>query len=534
MIAEGWGTTDVRPGDRGLAAAGLPRHWVRAGLALVSIAAALGFVLFTTLGCPLKDDIAWLLYATQQTLMGRQLYVDLIEINPPMIVWILALPAALSTTLGVAADLVAVAFFAACMLGFAGWCAKLLRGYGPVGAAPFLLFGAVGTVLLALPGPEFGQREHLLVAAALPYLCIFARSLDGGRTEPVDETLAGILASVGCALKPQYLLAFAWLEAVGRIHGLRFFRRMTISAGITLLVYIAAVLAFYPAYFTSAIPLGLDLYGASDSRWLPLLSDGRAVLLAVAVVFMLWWRHRDKFNDRALPLTMAVFAAGSILIWLLERKSWFYHRLPASILATLALVYWVSAMLRSEIGSRATVRMAVFVVVGLSGEALATFSRWQEQIEIAVGSRLTIERKLEQLIREERISSYIAFSQQLAVGFPVVNNTGVVWSSRFDSMWALVGEVWRQTIDGHLPRDWPVHSWVVDDFISGCPDLAVVDERFGIAYVGVLSVLDMRFKTAWSKYRQISAIDGLRVFRRDTSQPSTFDPPQCIPPPFQR
>jgi hypothetical protein len=129
-----------------------------------------GLRLFTSLRCPLKDDIAWLLYVAREWLSGRQLYVDLIEVNPPMIVWILSLPAALSGALGVAAKLVAVPFFAACVLGSAGWCAKLVRGYGPLGTVPLPLFTVVGTVLLALPGPEFGQREHLLVAAALPYL----------------------------------------------------------------------------------------------------------------------------------------------------------------------------------------------------------------------------------------------------------------------------------------------------------------------------------------------------------------------------
>src|SRR5262249_57922068 len=135
-----------------------------------------------------------------------------------------------SAALGVALKLVAVPFFAVCMLGSAAWCARLLRGYGPLGAAPLSIFAAVGTVLLVLPGPEFGQREHLLVAAALPYLCIFARSLDGGPTQPAGETIAGILAGVGCALKPQFLLAFVLLEILGRMRGLRLVRRMTISA----------------------------------------------------------------------------------------------------------------------------------------------------------------------------------------------------------------------------------------------------------------------------------------------------------------
>jgi hypothetical protein len=498
----------------------LGHHRILSRLALVPLLLALGFVLFTALRAPLKDDIAWLLYVAQLWLTGRQLYVDLVEVNPPMIVWILALPAAVSAALGVAAKLVAVPFFAGCMLGSAGWCARLLRGYGPLGAAPLPVFAAIGTVLLVLPGPEFGQREHLLVAATLPYLCIFARGLDGGRTQPASETVAGIFAGIGCALKPQFLLAFALLEILGRMRGLRPVRRMTVSAALTLLAYVAAVLLFFPAYFTKAIPLGLALYGASDVTWLQLLSDSRAVLLADAVAFMLWWTYRDKLSDRALPLTLAVFAAGAIVVWLLEEKSWFYHRLPASILTALALTYWVSTMPRPTMRPRAILFVAVSIIVGFSGVASAAFSRWQRQIQVTVASRPTTEQKLEQLIRSEKARSYIAFSQWIGLGFPVVNNTGVTWASRFDSMWALVGEVWRCKTDSDAQRDWPVHSWVVEDFLARGPDLAVVDEREGIDYIGTLSAFDTRFEHAWSQYRQIAAFDGLRIFRRQASPPS--------------
>jgi len=87
-------------------------------------------------------------------------------------------------------------------------------------------------------------------------------------------------------------------------------------------------------------------------------------------------------------------------------------------------------------------------------------------------------------------------------------------------MWALVGEIWRRRIDRDVTREWPVHRWVVEDFLATCPDLAVVDERNGIDYVGFLSSLDTRFETAWSDYRQITAFDRLRVFRRRASRPS--------------
>jgi hypothetical protein len=244
------------------------------------------------------------------------------------------------------------------------------------------------------------------------------------------------------------------------------------------------------------------------------------VLLGDAAALLLWWTYRHKMSDSALPLTLAVFAAGAILVWLLEGKSWFYHRLPASILTALALLYWVAALPRPGVARRPAFFAAIFALVALSGIGLAAFSRWQGEIEIAIGSHLTTERRLEQLIRSERARSYVAFSQWIGLGFPVVNNTGVIWSSRFDSMWALVGEVWRRKFDGDVPREWPVHRWVVDDFLAGCPDLAVIDEREGIDYVETLSSFDTRFKSSWSEYRQVAAFDGLRVFRRQASRSS--------------
>jgi len=315
------------------------------------------------------------------------------------------------------------------------------------------------------------------------------------------------------------------LEIVGSVQGLPLVRRTTVSTAVTMLVYIVAVLLLYPAYFSSAIPLGLALYGATDVSWPQLLSDSRALLLGDMIAFVLWWTYRNKVTDSALPLTLTVFAAGSIVVWLLEGKSWFYHRLPASIFTTLALLYWVSALPRLGIGRRPPIFAAMLALVGLFGIGLAAFSRWQDQTEVVFGTRPNTERKLEQLIRSEGTRSYIVFSQWIGLGFPVVNNTGVVWSSRFDSMWALVGEIWRRRIDRDVTREWPVHRWVVEDFLATCPDLAVVDERNGIDYVGFLSSFDTRFKNAWSQYRLSAAFDGLRAFRRQALGPS-IDAPQ--------
>ena len=68
-------------------------------ISLTLLLAVLGIVLFTMLRSPLKDDIAWLLYVARRWLAGRELYVDVVEVNPPLIVWISAIPIQLASAL---------------------------------------------------------------------------------------------------------------------------------------------------------------------------------------------------------------------------------------------------------------------------------------------------------------------------------------------------------------------------------------------------------------------------------------------------
>lgn len=75
----------------------------------------------------LKDDVAWLLYVAEQWLDGRRPYVALIEINPPLIIWLSVLPAAIARILNVPSLLTAPLFFATLLLGCVWWAAGILQ-----------------------------------------------------------------------------------------------------------------------------------------------------------------------------------------------------------------------------------------------------------------------------------------------------------------------------------------------------------------------------------------------------------------------
>ena len=432
-------------------AAGPLRGHAADAIAIAVLLAALALVLVTAISSPMKDDVAWLLYVARKWLGGQRLYEDIVEVNPPLIVWIYALPAMVSGWLGVPPKSVSAPFFAAMLLGCAWWTATLLRGQATLFARRLPVFGTIGTVLLLLPGVEFGQREHLLVATALPYIALFARMLHGERENPAAALPAGMLAALGCALKPSYVLAFGVMELVGRRRGGRMIRLASLSAGATLAMYGLGVLVFCPAFLEKAVPLALALYGATDTPLWQILLQSRVLLAGVAVSVLLAASAR-----RTLPagqtfladllLALAAFALAATVSFVLQGKNWFYHELPGATAAVLALLLWGAAMLqtlpRRRLATPAALAPTALAPTALAPAALALAAlagfawtgavRLQTWVEAAVEPGLSTEVKLERIVKHEKAKTYIAFSEWIALGFPVVNNTGVTWASRFE------------------------------------------------------------------------------------------------------
>src|SRR3974377_1165239 len=124
---------------------------LRAAISILSagmLAVVIAVVLFTMLRSPLKDDIAWLLYVASRWLAGRELYVDVVEVNPPLIVWISAVPICFAGLLPTDAPFPAIPFFIAAVLACAWWTACLLQGSGKLFEDRLPVFATIGTVLL--------------------------------------------------------------------------------------------------------------------------------------------------------------------------------------------------------------------------------------------------------------------------------------------------------------------------------------------------------------------------------------------------
>ncbi len=496
--------------------------------------AVLVVVTFAAIRSPLKDDIAWLLYVARRWMAGRELYIDVVEVNPPLIIWLSAVPLAIARWLDLGIQLVTMGMFIVMVIACAWWSATLLQRRGGLFADRMTVFAVIGIVLLVMPAGDLGQREHLLIAAILPYLILFAGSLDGIRPPVWHAVFAGIVAGLGCALKPRYAGVFVVLECIALSRRMWPWRVLPVAAGLTMCAYIAIVYVTCPAYVRRAVPMALALYGATDVSFFRLLLDSAVLMVGELVAASLVWLRRHTMPERNLMMVLVVFAAVSTIICFMDGKDWYYHRLPATVATVLVLICWVASILRESWGqgqgqaqgeaerrvqsgpSRPASRVASLAVAALAVLVLCAgaLQRLEPQVAQAVEPEATTVARLEQILRQQNARTYIAFSEWIALGFPVVNNTGVSWASRFDSMWALKGELWRARFDPLLASEWPVARWVVHDFIAGCPDIAVVDTREGLNYIAILSDSDPAFARAWSRYHQIDAFDGLTVYRR--------------------
>ncbi|WP_159998032.1 hypothetical protein [Roseomonas sp. 18066] len=489
----------------------------RSVICLGIVAVTLAVVLFALLRAPMKDDLAWLLWVAGQWLRGQELYIDLVEVNPPLIIWLSAIPVMLADLTGLTSKQVALPMIAAAALGSAWTVAGLLRGTSPVFAHRPATFAAIASVLLVMPGVEFGQREHLMVIAVLPHLALLIRTLEGQKASLGMSLGAGVLAGLGVALKPRYVLCLGAIELAGWLHrGFRI-RLAPLVAGIAGLLYLASIVWFVPAFIERAVPLALTLYGGTDTGPLQLARESWVLLLGLATCLVLTWRTDRGGAASGVMLVLTAFAAAATVAMFMDGKNWFYHRIPALMAVTFALVFWCADVALRR-GPRLRFRMALLALamIPLTLYVQQTSVRIYERLVLAVEPDQTTEVRLERLIRREKVRSYMAFSEWIGLGFPVVNNTNVTWASRFDSMWALRGEIWRARQDGGVaPDEWPIRHWVVQDFMEGCPDLVVVDRRGeAMNYPAILSQANAGFAAIWARYRQIAVVDGLQVYRR--------------------
>jgi hypothetical protein len=402
-----------------VAAGGIPRLLPWAALLAV---APLLFLL------PITHDAIWQIWLGRQQLHGARLYSDILEVNPPLWFWTAIPLAAIGEILGAGDRVVVIGFFVAA-----------------VGAALYLSAARFRLPLLAVlvlvPLPDFGQREHFALIATTPYAFAIAARMRG--QEPRHPIAIGLFAAFGLCLKPHFLLMPLALEAlVWRQSRLR---PETLALATFGGLYAISLPLFAPAYFTVMLPMIGRFYGSFGQQpayFIPAV----ALILAAAGA----WLGRRKGSPESRALVVAAFAF--IPAVLLQGKGFAYHSIPVRGFLCLAILLELHSR-RDPIGDALLVASAALCCV--------PFGIYHN------GFRADAERHLANV---RPGSSVVALVTNPSLVWPMVDEHHLDWQLHAMSVWQ-IGEAIRH------PELLPQVRKIVASDLAKRPDLLIIDNR---------------------------------------------------------
>jgi hypothetical protein len=472
---------------------------------------------------PLNFDVAALLLFTDRWLAGAVLYRDLIDVNPPLVFVLYALPAGLSrltgVPLGAAFMLWLLAFLALVLAMTVSRLARLRPDASNIamfaGLLPFAIFG--------LGNSMAGQREQLLALAALPWL-IDAAIRAGGEPATRRGVPAALLAALFLCLKPHFaampLLIELWLLHRRGRAGLADPVPWCFAGSFAL--YGATIALLFPAYLTEMLPLILGSYAAFGDRTALGVLFSRE-LVPVLLVFLaclpLAWRARDD-----LATILALATLGALFGAVAQAKGWPYHKLPAEMLTALLAgrlsALWLARHAISPVG------FAAAALVAGNAFALATREGPWRQVEHGSGP-------VPELAREIRArapgQAVLILSPGIDPAYPALLEGGAFQAMRYMTLWPLQVAYEHCPADGERYRapeamsrdERAVFDQVAADFARTKPKLLIIDHFADIApCAGKAFEFDEYFlrhpvfAAEFSRYVRIGDIDRFTLWAR--------------------
>jgi hypothetical protein len=510
------------------------------------------FAIGVELARGISSDIGFLLYAAGRVLGGARLYVDLIEINPPLIVW-LNLPVVLAArALALPEILVYRLATVGALLACVGVTARTLRYAAPAGEPrerDRLLF-FVTLVLFLIPGADFAQREHLMLALITPYLVLTTARSMARAVAPWPAIGVGALAGVGFALKPHFLLLLAALEGyllVRRPSVERLVRPEALGAAAVLLAYAVIVLLVTPEYLPMVRLLGGSYLGFLYDPFLHLLATAPGVILCYFAL-LAWVALRKHLGLPAFGEVLVVSILGALAAGAAQQKGLPYHFYPSSALALVLL----GIVVADSWGAASNAAERLYQV--LAGGVLATAA-----IGAVADGGLQLARResspepemaqLAKIIRQKAPSQPIfIMSYHIGSAFPLVNYSGAVLGSRFHHLWILASDYLQrmkspEPLRYRVPAEMPaserfLNQAVLADLERYQPRLLIVlrhgrdDPGNGYRrfdYIRYFS-RDPRLARILGQYQELETVGDYAVYQRVSGSVARTRPPPAVTP----
>ncbi len=474
---------------------------------LVLSVALAGVFVALVWGRTINHDTAWYLYATRDWLNGAQLYVDIIEVNPPLNFYLTAPVIWLADYFDISVINAQFAFIGVLLAASLSWVWALLQANGRLSTSQ-QMWVLVGTAFALTVPAAFGvaQREHIMMLLVTPY--VFGYVLSDHPDSGAASILRALVAAIGLCIKPYFMLYPVALTIVRMVQTRKLAplwsapNIVILAAGIT---YLAFVWIIHPEYLNRIVPMALLVYrdygfGAETilQKASPLI-----ILFFVCVVTLL-------LRYKTFPNQSAYFVAGvaaSVLIYIVQGTGFQYQALPIKVFVALFGIWAITDQKWRSPSFFALV--ALMAILGMDAAKVGFYSR------------ITPAAFAEIFRSSGPNPKVMVFSTSVSLAFPLVVEENAISTSRYPALWLVPGVVnGLQNTDCKLQKTLcenyaaiqsQTRSDIVEDFVRGSPDIIVFDKRH--AYIDQEDFDYRVFLTAEPGFsQQLNQYEQRRVF----------------------
>jgi len=476
------------------------------------VACVLALALLTRHVVVANTDVSWGFTLAEKLLAGERPYVDFIEVNPPVPIYLYLPAVVIARHIGLAPELVmdALVFI---VIGGSLWMAgRVLRRAGLLARFDSAkLLAMIMTILAILPAQIFAEREHIALVLCLPMLSVMLARAHGAAPSRSAIVVAGLGAGAMMVLKPHLALGLAAMIATSAWSA-RSWRVLVAAenwiAGAVLAAYGAAIAIVFPEFLRETVPLLRAVYLPIRRSWWDMLIGLPAVPIWISTLVALVLLRRAGRYDRLYGILLAG-SVGFSASFFIQGKGWPYHSYPMLALALFALACAMSER-RAQAGSPLW-RGGWAVAAGFL--AAVTFT-WMN----LATSFTSLEAPIRQI---KPHPTMLAITHDIAVGHPLVRAVGGTWVASVGSMWITRGAIWRRDhdaltleegarLDRYVARD---RAMLIDDLRNRKPDVILIQKE--PVDFAAWARADAEIDGLLKAYRETVTTPEMLVLRRD-------------------
>jgi hypothetical protein len=476
-------------------------------------------------------DKNWLLVAARMWLSGKKLYVDIFEVNPPLIVWLYAIPVGLSGVLPFLRDYnILVLLGLGVIMLVIRLCVRLIALHPAFAEKEgrqmvFALLLAYTFIFWTAP-MYFLDREHILLVLTFPYILRFAPTL-ARRELPLSTRVAvGLCAAVGFCIKPHAAIVFMALQV---LYVLRERSPAILTSVENLIIYAAGalyiiiVVTVMPEYLRTVLPMAMATYDAYSRK----LTGIYSIITFAVIMGLTFADFRTRYTS---PLRREVYyflgVCGGYLAYALANNGWAYTYNPLISMARV-VAGWVLLeflWLKSDAEARG-MPVTPFIfgarACGLNlalstGFYLIVFASYFYAFDCESSLDCRSGRLFFRQVRQYHAHSFGGMSLEFYKWSELSRETGERWDTRFNHLWMLP----KFLLSG--PDFARRNQWIIDyvgnayaeDLNRWKPDIMFIDaspEFFSkhpyFDLVGFFSRVPA-FREAWTHYGHAGSIDA--------------------------